>query len=399
MVAAPVAMEVNLDHESTNAKNEWRDRSCAVVAALLVPLGCGNSSSPASTPEDAAGATDASSDVPIEAGADAITRDSEVDAEDAGGHHDAAGGGLDAEAGPACEAGLMACGQPVVVASGLQSPAGLAVRSMTAYVTENVASGAIVAIGIGGDSGAAQTVTLASAQSNPVNIAVDATSVYWTNAGANGTGSSVAKVSLTGGTVTTLVPGLQQAWGIAVDAKSVYFADYDQNIVCSVPLAGGTVTTLAPSLDKPYTLAVKAANLYWTNNGVTTTDGTVVSMPLAGGSIATLASGQNSPNWVVVDATNAYFTDDQGGTVNQAPLAGGSVTTLATGGTYPNGIAVDATTVYFTDSQAGTVNSVPIGGGPVAKLATGMSPWAIVVTDSAILWTDMAAGTVSMLAK
>ena len=70
-------------------------------------------------------------------------------------------------------------------------------------------------------TGGGMPVTLAGATavSGPYAIAADAENVYWTN----NTGGTVMKVAVTGGAPITLVTGEVGAWGIAIDANSVYF--------------------------------------------------------------------------------------------------------------------------------------------------------------------------------
>ena len=76
-------------------------------------------------------------------------------------------------------------------------------------------------------------ITLAAGQNSPKYVAVDSASVYWTNYG----DGSVAKVSLAGGTPTTLAPatGSHAAAGIAVDDSCVYWANPIDNAVLTVP--------------------------------------------------------------------------------------------------------------------------------------------------------------------
>src|SRR5207237_9261216 len=60
--------------------------------------------------------------------------------------------------------------------------------------------------------------TLATGLSNPTDIATDGNEVFWSDYGS----SSIKKVSVKGGTVTTLFSGTYNTSGIAVDSTYAY---------------------------------------------------------------------------------------------------------------------------------------------------------------------------------
>jgi hypothetical protein len=100
-------------------------------------------------------------------------------------------------------------------------------------------SGDTTIVKTGADGGA--PVTLAtwtpttyqgSSQPDSYGVTSDGTSVYWTTFAGD-----VKKVSVSGGTVTTLATNQAYAYGIAVDSTSVYFARQD---------LGGSIVKLTP---------------------------------------------------------------------------------------------------------------------------------------------------------
>jgi hypothetical protein len=77
-----------------------------------------------------------------------------------------------------------------------------------------------------------------------------------------------------------------------------------------VATSGGTLTTLASGQISPQGIAVDARSVYWPNY-----DGTVMKVPVGGGNLATLASGQDDARGIAVDATSVYWVSFSNGTV------------------------------------------------------------------------------------
>jgi sugar lactone lactonase YvrE len=136
----------------------------------------------------------------------------------------------------------------------------------------------------------------------------------------------------------------------------------------------------------PEFLAVAATSVYLTTTNV----GGVVKVPIGGGSPVMLAAGQNQPISIAVDDVNVYWTNEGGsGSVMKVPVGGGTPTTLASGQGAAFGIAVDTSSVYWTTITGNhAVMKVAIAGGAPTVLAPATSPWAIVVHDGSVYFTD-----------
>jgi hypothetical protein len=271
----------------------------------------------------------------------------------------------------------------------------------------NAATGGIVAAGgSGGNTSSASPpalVTLASGAITPFDIALDATSVYWANYSNDGayTGT-VMKVSIAGGSPVTLATGLVGAGGIAVDGSGVYFGgltrDNAGSSLFKVGLNGGSVNTLASGfMDDPF--AIGASGVFGT--GDASGGLTIVRVPLDGGATVPVVPASSlvqtaSSYGIAVDATSVYWTFfGDPTTIRKAPLGGGMPVTLATVEGPGAGIAVDAAYVYFGTSVA--VMKVPLNGGTPTTLASSTGQ-GLAIDDTNVYFTDWSS-TVKRVSK
>jgi hypothetical protein len=203
--------------------------------------------------------------------------------------------------------------------------------------------------------GGGTPVAIASGVDTPFGLAVDGTNVYFTTIG---NAHAVMVVPVTGGTPAVFAKGTSP-WAITVQGDHVYWTD--DGSVFSAPKSGvgaGGPTALATGQSFPFSIAADASNVYWTN---ASGDGALLSVPSTGGTPKTLASAIGMAR-LAIDASNAYLStpgpSSNDGAILRLPLAGGSATTLVSGLTTPEGIAVDGSSVYWVDTYSGEVRKV-----------------------------------------
>jgi hypothetical protein len=208
-------------------------------------------------------------------------------------------------------------------------------------------------------------IELASGQAGPNGIAVDATSVYWANYNDQNP-STVVKCAIGGcGGNPTVLADAQTPYDVAVDETSVYWTNFNDGTVVSCAIGGcADNPTLVTNSIYAWGIAVDSTALYWSENtGVGDIErcaltGSCSATQLAidqvnpGGLALDASDSENNPGSVAVDATSVYWTTGDG-TIRTCAITGCTTpTTLASGQTNVLDVAVDATAVYWTRTNA-----------------------------------------------
>jgi hypothetical protein len=302
--------------------------------------------------------------------------------------------------GGTCSAG--ACLPAMIFTEGDGDPFGIAIDAHYAYVTDDY-NDAVWKVPLDGS-----TTTLLASSNHPSDIVIDASRAYWVG------GDGLSAVPLVGGSSAILASGPWEAYGVAVDATSVYLAVFAQQAsdgspigqILSLPLVGGGATprSLASGLNVPISLQRGPTGLEWLdlNSSYPFSSPVLMQLPVDGadgGAPTTVAlegaDAGDSPGTgaVALDATNVYWSElDE---LLKMPLAGGPPQLLASVGP-ASGLAVDATGVYAACSSR--IVRVPLEGGAPVVLAQGLfNARRLAVDATRIYWTD--ADEVMALAK
>ena len=167
-----------------------------------------------------------------------------------------------------------------------------------------------------------------------------------------------------GGVETTLVTGIYQPYGLALDKNgNIFVALPNLNQVVEVLAASGytTVNSLGSGFHGPNSVAVDASgNVFVADTG----NNAVKEILAAGGytAVNTLAGGFNDPDAVALDASgNLYVADSFNHAVKEILAASGytTVNTLSTAFTNPIAVAVDASgDVFVSDPTTQAVSEI-----------------------------------------
>jgi hypothetical protein len=307
--------------------------------------------------------------------------------------------------GNPCSAGLCQASNIAQITQPTQRISSIAVDATTVYWTQGTGSMS----GAYGKPFSGGMVNLFGGSTDPRGIVVDATRVYWLDY-ATGAVTSAVTLPAGGGAPVHLLPALGPDGGaspgpnaITTDSRNVYWTDSVLGTVNQMPVQGGTVVTLASNRLTPVAIAVDATSVYWADYGSVGNDGSVnkvtIGMP---GSITPLATGEQLPSGIAVDGTNVYWTDraNPNGTVKSISVQGGSPNTIAQGQGAPTGVAVDSQFVYWTNYDDNTVLKAPLAGGMSYTLASGQNnPSAIAVDEKNVYWANQGSGYILKVAK
>ena len=216
--------------------------------------------------------------------------------------------------------------------------------------------------------------TVGTGLNDPFGVAIDAAgNVYIGDRGNH----RVVKTT-PDGTQSTVGTGSMYPYGVAVDNEgNVYIADASGSRVLKVT-PDGTQSTVGAGLNTPQGVAVDAAgNVYIAD----TNHNQVVKVPAGGGAQTTVLDGLNRPPGVAVDLSGNVYIADAGNNRVVKVNPGGNQTTVGTGLNYPAGVAIGtAGDVYIADLLNNRVVKVPGGGGAQTTVGTGInSPGALAV--------------------
>jgi hypothetical protein len=201
---------------------------------------------------------------------------------------------------------------------------------------------------------------LAQGREQPRALTVDSQLVHWIEGGV--TTSSVLRINVNGGAITTIASNQDYPTDIKSDGVHIYWSNAlsGSQAMKRQPLGtigdGETVFSNANTLVAPQAIAVDSTNVYWFDYNLRRT----FKAPKNGsqkdpttGTATGLSPILGFPSWVMsVDATNIYFAP---GYAEYAPInADGAGTELFYPGSSSTSIAIDATYVYYMTNNSGT---------------------------------------------
>lgn len=246
----------------------------------------------------------------------------------------------------------VACKSPTLstVATGLNSPSGVAVDSGGNVYVTNTYGNSVLKLAAG--TWASSTVPISL--NTPTGIAVDTSGNVFVVDSFN----NAIKEVPAGAQPVTVVTGLNVAYGIAADSLGhIFVSDSSANRILKIDVNSKAVSVVAVGFNNPGGLAVDSTgNLYVADTG----SGAVKKVDANTGVVSTLASAFASPAAVAVDATgNVYVADTLNSSIKKIASQSLVVTTVATGFSLPRGIAVDgAGNIFVADSNNGSVRRI-----------------------------------------
>lgn len=235
---------------------------------------------------------------------------------------------------------------------------------------------------MGGPVTTLASVPLAADSAIIRDIRADAARVYWLDNG----NRTVATVPIAGGTVELLASDLDIPRNVEVsleiDDSNAYWTESGQYAGCClqagagrirrVPLVGGTVSTVVSGLDSPSELVIGGGSIFWTEKW------RLGQVALAGGPVATVVTGIGSGARITVHESSVYILNEDW--IMKVPVAGGPIQRLGYSRAGSLGdfsqtnenIVADTDHVYWTVSPilgSPTVQKMAVTGGAAVLLS------------------------------
>ena len=115
-------------------------------------------------------------------------------------------------------------------------------------------------------SGGPVTTLSTATSARAEKIAVANGFVYWLD-DLSTSGYSLRKLPVAGGALSTIASHIQSPTGLEVDADNAYFSEWDTGDIRKVSVNGGTVTTLVDGspFDSPSQITQDQTHIYWSN--------------------------------------------------------------------------------------------------------------------------------------
>ncbi|WP_253817964.1 LamG domain-containing protein [Myxococcus xanthus] len=182
-------------------------------------------------------------------------------------------------------------------------------------------------------------------------MAADTTSVYWVEKRTDG---QVMKASLSTGRAQVLASGRENPSAVTTDATFVYWVENGTTIF-KMPVNGGSITSLASGLSGIGQLVTDGAELFWTQGG------SILHMPVQGGTPAILyTTALAGP--LAVDGHHLYWMVP-GGTIVKAAKPGGPASSFWNSSNSTTGIASDGTDLFIAENLSPyDILRLPVGG-------------------------------------